>query len=206
MSTQTDPGLEAGIMASRTRVPRSRGALSGAALIVLGAWAGIVPFIGPYLNFAFTPAPTSAWYWTADRGWLEVLPGAAAVLAGLILLLGANRVTMALASWLGVAAGAWLIVGPVIAPRIPLDAGTPDPASTPGVQTLAWLFFYYAVGAAIVFFAAAGLGRLSVQSVRDVRRAQRRAEAAAQQEAAAERDWQERAATNPAPGATETRE
>ena len=182
MHTETDSGIQAGIRASRMRVARSRGALSGAVLVVLGAWAGIVPFIGPYFNFAFTPAPNSAWHWTADRGWLDVLPGAAAVLAGLILLFAANRVILTVASWLGVAAGAWLIVGPVLAARVSLSTGIPDPTLNPGTRPLVWLFFYYATGAAILFFATLALGRLSVHSVRDARSAQRRVEAAAARE------------------------
>lgn len=194
MSTETDTGIQAGIRASRLRVPRSRGALSGIVLIVLGAWAALVPFIGPYFNFAFTPAQSTAWHWTSDRGWLDVLPGAAAVLAGLILLLGANRLVLTFASWLGVLAGAWLVVGPVLAPRVSLNPETPDPTSSPGVQTLESLFFYYATGAAIVFFAALALGRLTVHSVRDARSAQRRVEAVAAREEERRRFEEQRAA------------
>src|SRR4051794_33243337 len=78
--------LDTSIRASRVRVPRSRGAASGVLLLALGAWAALVPFIGPYLNVAFTPRPNSAWHWTADRGWFHVLPGALTVLGGLLLL------------------------------------------------------------------------------------------------------------------------
>ena len=60
-------------------IPRSRGAASGLLVIVLGLWGALVPFIGPYFNFAFSP--DQAWTWTAGRGWLEVLPGAVAVAA-----------------------------------------------------------------------------------------------------------------------------
>lgn len=181
--TAEQDGIRAGIRHSRFRVPRSRGALSGFALLILGAWAGIVPFIGPYFSFAYTPAPTDAWHWTAGRGWLDVLPGAAAFVAGLILLVGTNRVSLSFASWLGIASGAWLVVGPVLAPQISINAGTPDPTSASDVQMLEQLFFYYALGAAILFFAASALGRLSVHGVREVRAAQRRAEAdAARQE------------------------
>ena len=60
--------------AGRLAIPRSRGAASGFLLVVLGAWGALAPFVGPYLNFAYTPA--QAWTWTAARGWLEVLPGA----------------------------------------------------------------------------------------------------------------------------------
>ena len=61
-------------------IPRSRGAASGVLVIVLGLWGALVPFVGPYFNFAFSP--DQAWTWTAGRGWLEVLPGAVAVGSG----------------------------------------------------------------------------------------------------------------------------
>jgi hypothetical protein len=186
--------MRQGIRGSRFKVPRSRGAFSGLMLLVLGAWAALIPFVGPYFNFAFTPVPNDAWHWTAGRGWLELLPGAAAFVAGLLLLLGTNRLSLTFASWLGVAAGAWLVVGPVLAPRIGLNAGNPDPGSSPGVQTAEALLFYYALGAAIVFFAATALGRLSVHSVRDVRAAQRRVEAEAAREAEERRLAEERVA------------
>src|SRR4051812_49607940 len=98
------------IRASRTRVPRTRGALSGVLLILLGAWAALIPFIGPYFNFAYTPRPNDAWYWTSARGWLEVLPGAAVFLGGLLLLFSASRVVTLFGGWLAAAGGAWLIV------------------------------------------------------------------------------------------------
>ena len=47
-------------------IPRSRGAASGLLVIVLGLWGALVPFIGPYFNFAFSP--DQAWTWTAGRG------------------------------------------------------------------------------------------------------------------------------------------
>ena len=198
--------LDQGVRASRMRVPRSRGALSGIVLVVLGAWAALVPFIGPYFHFAFTPAPTDVWHWTASRGWLSLLPGAAAFAAGLLLLVGTNRVVLSFASWLGVAAGAWLVVGPVLAPRISLNPGTP--VGTSGwVQTLEQLFVYTALGAAILFFAATALGRTSVHSVRDVKAAQRRAEAAAAAREAEERRLaDERAARDRAEGDARERE
>jgi len=34
-------------MAEGVRTPRSRGGLSGLALILLGAWGGIAPYAGP---------------------------------------------------------------------------------------------------------------------------------------------------------------
>jgi len=163
-----------GIQLSKMRVPWTRGATSGALLVILGAWAALVPFIGPYLNFAYTPAADSTWYWTAARGWLEVAPGAAAFAGGLLLLGSTNRAVAIAGSWLGIAGGAWLIVGPSLTDVLNMNIGTPDPTLSTRRQALAELAYFYAVGALILFFAAAALGRLSVQSLRDVTIAERR--------------------------------
>ena len=167
---------------SKMRMPWTRGATSGLLLVILGAWAAIVPFIGPYLHFAYTPSTNTAWVWTEARGWFEVAPGAAAFAGGLLLLTTTNRAVAILGSWLGIAGGAWLIVGPSLTTVLDKSIGTPDPASSTNVQALEELFFFYGVGALILFFASVALGRISVQSVRDVAVAERRA---AEAEAAA---------------------
>src|SRR5260370_37361582 len=65
-------------MARMARIPRSRGAVSGVLLILLGAWGGLVPFVGPYFRYAY--APDTAWHFTLGRLWLAPVPGGAAVL------------------------------------------------------------------------------------------------------------------------------
>ena len=47
------------------RVVRSRGALSGFLLLLLGIWGALIPFVGPYFHYAYSP--DSAWTWTAGR-------------------------------------------------------------------------------------------------------------------------------------------
>jgi hypothetical protein len=169
------------------RMARTRGLAGGVLLVVLGAWAAIVPFIGDYMNFAYTP--TSTWTWTSGRGWYEVAPGAAAFLGGLLLLFSANRAVAILGAWLGIAAGAWLIIGPQLATFLDIGSiGTPTGTSN-GVIALERLFYFDAVGAAILLVAAVALGRLSVRSVGDVRAAHRR-EAAVVDSLAAERATQ----------------
>src|SRR6202040_1904170 len=76
-------------MAGMLRVPRSRGALSGALLFLLGLWGGLIAFVGPYFHFAYTPG--TAWTYTSGRLWLEILPGIATALGGLILLASRGR-------------------------------------------------------------------------------------------------------------------
>lgn len=162
------------IRASRRRIPRTRGALSGFLLLGLGAWAALVPFIGPAFDVAYTPDPNDAWHWTAARGWLEVLPGGVVFLGGLLLLLSASRMMTMLGGWLAAAGGAWLIVGPPLADALTLSFGRPEPAAGTNHQAFNAMVMFYGVGAVILFLAAVGLGRLSVVTVRDVRAAERR--------------------------------
>src|SRR5690242_12630093 len=106
---------------SRTMlVPRSRGAVSGFLLVLLGAWGALIPFIGPYLDYSYGTDQT--WHWTTARLWLEVLPGAAAALGGLLLLISAHRVVASFGGWLAALGGAWFIVGTTLAP--PLHLGS----------------------------------------------------------------------------------
>jgi hypothetical protein len=163
--------------AGRLRVARSRGALSGLLLVLLGLWAALVPFVGPYANYSYTP--DSTWTWTAGRFWLEVLPGAAAVLGGLLLLVTANRLVALFGAWLAAAAGAWLILGPVLGQ---LWGGPEGSAGTPvggrTARVVEQIGFFTGVGAAILLLGALAAGRLGVRSLRDVRAAQRRNRAA----------------------------
>ncbi|MFC6010793.1 hypothetical protein [Nocardia lasii] len=155
----------------RLRIPRSRGALGGLAVLLLGIWGALIPFIGPYFDFAYTP--DRAWAWSAARGWLEVLPGAVAMVGGLFMLMSRNRLIASFGGWLSVAAGAWFVVGPFLAALLRLgDIGEPV-ASTDLRRALIELTYFYGLGALILFFAASSLGRLSVRSTRDIAFAER---------------------------------
>ena len=162
------------VSGGRMRIPRSRGAASGLLVMLLGLWGALIPFVGPAFDFAYNPAQGSAW--SAARGWLEVLPGAVAVIGGLVLMRSGNRAAAMLGGWLSVVAGAWFVVGRVVATTLTIGqiGGPVAPTDTKA----AWLelTYFYGIGALIVFFGAMALGRLSVLSVRDVGYAQRVAE------------------------------
>jgi hypothetical protein len=159
------------VRGGRMRIPRSRGAASGFLLILLGVWGALIPFVGPYFDFAFTP--DSAWSWTMGRGWLEVLPGVVTVIGGLLLLTSRNRATAMLGGWLSVAAGAWFVIGRALAGPLNLgEAGTPV-ASAETKRVWLELTYFYGLGALVVFLGALAVGRLSIRSARDIAYAQR---------------------------------
>ena len=109
-------------------------------IAVVGAWAGIVPYVGAFFGFGMGDAP--AWQWTTDRAILNLIPGAAAVLAALILsgsllplALGGGRALSAFAALLAMVAGAWLVLGPSALSAIIGPTGVPAPHGGAG-----WVF------------------------------------------------------------------
>jgi hypothetical protein len=161
-------------MASVTRIPRTRGGVSGVLLILLGAWGGLAPFVGPYFRFAYTP--DKAWAYTSGRLWLSVVPGAAALLGGLLVTIAAHRAVGCVGAFVAALGGAWFIVGTAviglavkngsITPGAPL-AGPLGPLSSNSRVLLEGLGFFAGTGTLILFFGALALGRFSVVGVRD---------------------------------------
>jgi len=153
------------IMAGTFVVRRSRGALSGVVLVLLGIWGALIPFVGPYFHYAYTP--DKAWDATAGRLWLEVLPGVVALLAGVVVLVSRFRPAAVFGAWLATLAGAWFAVGHLIAAAwgsIP-NAGTPVGGATRAA--LEQLGFFTGLGVVILFVAAVALGRLTVVAASD---------------------------------------
>ena len=174
-------------MTRMLQVPRSRGAVSGLLLVLLGLWGALIPLVGPYFHYAYTP--NSAWTLTTGRVWLEIVPGLATLLGGMILLASASRPLAMFGAELAAAAGAWFALGMVIIPLWPA-ARTLDPGSPAGTTTvlrqLEHLGFYTGLGVVIVFVAALALGRLTVVGVRDAALAERAAPAAEPEPVAAD--------------------
>jgi hypothetical protein len=147
-------------------MPRTRGAVSGLLLIILGAWGALIPFIGPNINWAYMADP--AWTWTAAKGWLEVFPGVAAAVGGLVLLVSGNRASAMFGGWLAAFAGAWFVVGRAFAPTLNIgDVGQPV-AATDLKRALLEVTYFTGLGALIVFLGGAALARVAVRHARDV--------------------------------------
>jgi hypothetical protein len=145
----------------------NRGRVSGTLLVLLGAWGAIIPFVGPYFGYAYTP--DKAWAYTSGRLWLSILPGAAAFVGGLVVVVSERAaVAGALLAALG---GAWFVVGlPVTALAVTSGSISPgSPVTSSGamfgastMRFLEGLGFFYGLGILIVFFAALALGQVAL--------------------------------------------
>lgn len=144
---------------------RSRGAMSGFLLVLLGIWGAIIPFVGPYFGYTF--GVTVPWFFTYDRLWLDILPGIAVFLGGLILGPSANRASGRRGAWLALIGGIWFTIGPVISllwRAGGLGAPIGEPVGANSLQMLEHLGYFYGLGALVTGLAAFTLGRLTVHS------------------------------------------
>jgi hypothetical protein len=147
-------------MAGVWKIRRSRGILAGTLVALLGIWGGLIPFVGPYFNYAYTP--DTAWTYTTGRLWLEILPGGAALLGGLLLVIAGSRHLALSGAFLGIVAGAWFALGNVVAPLWTTAAPAGVPASTATLmRVVEQIGFFTGLGVAMVLIAATAAGRLS---------------------------------------------
>jgi hypothetical protein len=153
-------------MTGTLRVRRTRGALSGVLLVLLGLWGALIPFIGPYFHYAYTP--DKAWDYTTGRLWLEILPGLAVLVGGVFVLGSRHRLVGVFGAWLAAAGGAWFAVGGLVAAHwtsLP-SAGSPVGGATRMV--LEQIGFFTGLGVAIAFLAGLAMGRFTVVAARDI--------------------------------------
>ena len=148
-------------MAGMLQMRRSRGAFSGFLLVLLGLWGALIPFVGPYFHFAYTP--DTAWTYNTARLWLEVLPGAAVFLGGFLLMIATGRHIALFGALLAAAAGAWFTLGTVLSPlwNNHVTMGGSPASSTVYMRIMEQLGFFTALGVVIVFIAATALGRIA---------------------------------------------
>jgi hypothetical protein len=143
-------------------------------LILLGAWGALIPLVGPYFHYAYTP--DTAWSLTSGRIWLEIAPGAAAFIGGLIVLVSSLRPVAMFGAWLAALAGAWFAAG--ITLSVLWTKGGVSAIGSPVGGTVArtaeQIGFFTGLGVVIAFLAALVIGRLSVVGVRDARLAESR--------------------------------
>ncbi|HEV3187547.1 MAG TPA: hypothetical protein VGZ04_05790 [Acidimicrobiales bacterium] len=135
--------------------------LGGFIALMVSAWAGIVPFVGP--TFGFSPDATASWTWNEVHALGAVVPGAAGVLACLLIIVSARRPTGTLAPGLLVAAGflaflcgAWLAVMPVAWPAL---VGTYFHTASPSMTLAYWAGLAVGPGVLLASFGGFAMGR-----------------------------------------------
>jgi hypothetical protein len=143
--------------------------------MLLGLWGGLAPFVGPYFHFGYTP--DKAWAYTTGRLYFSAIPGAAALLGGLLVAVTRSRVIGVFGGVLAALAGLWFVIGSGITYYVlkyhSITTGTPlGTASSAGTYTIRMyaevLALYGALGALIIFFGALASGRVSLVTTRDV--------------------------------------
>lgn len=140
--------------------------MSGVLLVLLGLWGGLIPLVGPYVHYAYTP--NHVWTITSGRVWLEILPAAGTLLGGLILLVSRFRLMALFGASLAAASGAWFAVGTWLAPlwttKLPAQG---YPIGGQIARAMEGIGFFAGLGVVIVGIASLAIGRLSLVSVRD---------------------------------------
>jgi hypothetical protein len=92
----------------------------GFVALVVSAWGGIVAFVGP--TFGFSADGAASWHWDLSHAVLALIPGALGCLAALTFLAPANasvtrrRLSLTAAGIIGIASGAWFVIGPLAWP------------------------------------------------------------------------------------------
>lgn len=156
-------------MAEWLRVPRSRGAVNGVLLVLLGVWGGIIPFVGPYFGYGYPPLAT--WTYTTGRLYLDVLPAAAVVLGGLVVLVSASRPAALAGGWLAAVAGAWFVIGRSVSTLWTAGgvSAVGGPAGDTASRAVEQIGSFTGLGVVIVFLAAVAIGRFTVRGVDESR-------------------------------------
>ena len=146
-------------MAGMLRMRRSRGVLSGTLLVLLGLWGALIPFVGPYFHFGYTPDAT--WTYNTGRLWLEILPGAATFVGGVLLIIAIGRHIALFGALLAAAAGAWFALGTLLIPLWSTNTAGVPIAGTLTNRVLEQVALFIGLGVVIVFVAAVAAGLLT---------------------------------------------
>jgi hypothetical protein len=97
---------------------------AGVIALLVSAWGGIIPYVGPVFNYSGDGS--GSWHWNLAHTVLALVPGALGVLLGLFVIaesrgvtVGRRRLSLAAAGTLLMICGAWFAIGflawPVIA-------------------------------------------------------------------------------------------
>ncbi|HEX3459700.1 MAG TPA: hypothetical protein VHT49_02245 [Acidimicrobiales bacterium] len=95
----------------------------GVITLLISAWGGIIPYLGP--TFSYSADGASSWSWNLTHTVLALAPGALGILVAFSFLaplsatgVAGRRVGLTLAGLVAVVCGAWFVVGPLAWPIV----------------------------------------------------------------------------------------
>jgi hypothetical protein len=120
--------LDAGEVRTRAHLGRLGIGTAGVVAVLVSAWGGIVPFVGPLFNYSGDGS--GSWHWNLAHAVLALAPGVFGVLLGLFVIaesrgvvVGKGRLSLATAGTLLMVCGAWFAIGPLAWPVINNGSG-----------------------------------------------------------------------------------
>ena len=141
--------------------------LGGILALLISAWAGIVPFLGPTFGFSADGAPS--WTWNELHALGAVVPGAVGILMCLIVLACARRPMglqsagmLAASGFVLFLCGAWLTVAPLVWPVL---VGPYFHAASPLTTLEYWMGYASGPGLLMAAFGAMVIGRAGRESL-----------------------------------------
>ncbi|HLI24081.1 MAG TPA: hypothetical protein VKU91_03940 [Acidimicrobiales bacterium] len=145
-------------------------ALIGLCALLLSAWGGIVPYVGPVFGYSSNGAP--AWDWTLQHALLYLAPGAVGVLFSLGVLSragggrGLARASLGFSGLVLIACGAWFVIGPVTWPIWHPAAAVFGHATSPTTHFLNEIGYNLGVG--VLLAALGGMVMKAVTGEREI--------------------------------------
>ncbi len=121
-SRSANPGREIGLNRATRSLSASLWSL-GVITLLISAWAGIIPYLGP--TFSFSADGASAWQWSLTHSVLALVPGAIGCLVAFSFLaplspesVARRRLSLTAAGLVALVCGAWFVIGPLAWPIV----------------------------------------------------------------------------------------
>jgi hypothetical protein len=141
--------------------------LGGFVAMLVSAWAGIVPFVGP--TFGFSADGSTSWTWNQVHALGAVVPGAVGVVACVTVMVCARRPmglqsasSLATAGFALFLCGAWLAVVPVVWPVL---VGSYFHVASPSMTLAHWMGYAAGPGVLLAGFGGLFVGRAGRESM-----------------------------------------
>jgi len=159
-SSPVDPNTSSSFESPPGSAPLSL-ILGGFLALLVSAWAGIIPFVGP--SFGFSADGTVSWTWNLVHALGALVPGAVGLLACLAIIVIARRPSgtlassrLAVAGFMIFLCGAWFASVPVAWPVL---VGSYLHTASPSLTLHYWMGLAIGPGVLLAAFGAFAMGR-----------------------------------------------